>query len=246
VTVPTISLQLYTLRDAVAVDLQNTLQRVADLGFQSVEPYGFGDRIDDFARAFAATGLDAPSGHAPLLALDDPRSVFEGARQLGMTMVIDPYTSPERWASRDEVLEIADGLNRLAEIAAEVGVEVGYHNHFWEFESEIDGGPAFDVLLGALDPRVFLEIDTYWAAVGGQSPAELLSRLGDRVRLIHVKDGPITLDTEMQVAAGEGAMDIPAVLAAAPNAIRVVELDAYSGDVFDAVERSLQYLETLT
>jgi len=240
---PSVSLQLYTLRHAMATDLAGTLQRVADIGFVNVEPYAFTDRPEEYRSALAATGLSAPSGHAPLLAMSEPRAALEAARSLGMSVVVDPYTEPERWSSREEIVRIADGLGSLADLAEEVGMEVGYHNHAWEFSSQIGGAAAFDFFVAALDSRVVLEIDTYWVEVGGGSATEVLTRFGDRVRLIHVKDGPISPDTDQQVGVGEGAMDVPGILAAAPTAIRVIELDSYAGDVFEPVERSLRYLK---
>ncbi|MDQ6657155.1 MAG: sugar phosphate isomerase/epimerase, partial [Actinomycetota bacterium] len=126
--------------------------------------------------------------------------------------------------------------------AAEHGVVVGYHNHWWETENSIDGVPAIEVFAAELDDAVVLEVDTYWAEVGGVSAPELLSRLGDRVQLIHVKDGPATQRNEDQTAVGSGTLDIATILAAAPRARRVVELDDFTGDVFDAVRDSYAWM----
>ena len=41
----------------------------------------------------------------------------------------------------------------------------------------MDGVPAYQILLDALDDSVFLEVDTYWAATGGADVFELLPRL---------------------------------------------------------------------
>ena len=95
-----------------------------------------------------------------------------------------------------------------------------------------------------LDPQVVLEVDTYWAAVGGEDPVALLERLGDRVRFIHIKDGPLTKVDKDQVAVGSGRMPIREIIAAA-KALEagVVELDDFNGDIFDAVSESLIYLK---
>src|SRR5438477_43939 len=82
---------------------------------------------------------------------------------------------------------------------------------------------ALELLAPRLDDRVVLEVDTYWVEVGGVDVVDLLGRLGDRVRFLHVKDGDKSRDTKAQLPAGEGEMDIPAVLAAAPDAMRVLE-----------------------
>ena len=87
-----------------------------------------------------------------------------------------------------------------------------------------------------------LEVDTYWVEVGGVPVVDLLRRLGDQVRYLHVKDGPVNRDVKAQLPAGEGSMDVPAVLAAAPDAVRVIEFDDYTGDVFDGLAASLAYV----
>jgi len=240
-----ISLQLYTLRDAIAADLPGTLRRVADLGYTQVEPYGFVERVDEYAAALAETGLSAPSGHAPLLQADDPSTIFAAAARLGMTTVIDPFVAPEHWRDRDSITATALRLNALVPLAADHGLIVGYHNHQWELAERIDGATALEVFAEQLSPAVVLEVDTYWSAVGGVPAAELLARLGDRVHFIHVKDGDLTGDTKAQTGVGAGIAPIPEILAAAPQALRVVELDDFAGDVFDAVADSIRYLVSL-
>ena len=81
-----------------------------------------------------------------------------------------------------------------------------------------------------------LELDTYWAAVGGEDVPALLGRLGDRVRLLHLKDGPISEDTSAQLPLGSGAMPVAAVLEAATAAeLAVLEFDDYAGDLFEGL-----------
>ena len=100
------------------------------------------------------------------------------------------------------------------------------------------------MLADALDPAVILEVDTYWAAVGGQDVPALLGRLGDRVRYLHVKDGPIgTREGDMMVAVGSGRMPVADVLAACPSAEwHLVELDRCATDILTAVSDSITWL----
>ncbi len=240
-----ISLQLYTLRDAIAADLDATLARVSALGYTQVEPYGFADRVEEYVAALAATGLSAPSGHAPLLQLDDVAATFEAAARLGMTTVIDPFVAPDQWTTREQIEATAAKLNDLVPIAAQHGLTIGYHNHAWEVSERVDGVTAIEFFETLLDPAIVLEIDTYWSAVGGVPAPDLLARLGDRVRFIHVKDGDLTGDTKAQTAVGAGKAPIEKILAAAPTALRVVELDDFDGDVFEAVADSIRYLVSL-
>lgn len=241
-----ISVQLYSVRDRLAEDLEGTLERLAALGFTNVEPYGaFVADSDGYVAALASTGLSAPSAHAGVLDLADPSPAFEAAAAIGVKTIIDPAHRTEDWESIDGIARIAEQINGAAATAREYGLTLGYHNHWWELEARPNGTPALELLAPRLDPQVVLEVDTYWVEVGGADVVGLLGRLGDRVRLLHVKDGDKSRDTKAQLPAGEGAMDIPAVLGAAPDAMRVLEFDDYAGDTMDGLAASLAYVTQL-
>ena len=124
----------------------------------------------------------------------DAAPIFAAATEVGVTSLIDPMSDPELWTSRDDIAALAATLNERAKQAADHGIRVGYHNHWWE-PVPIDGTPALEIFAELLDPEVFLEVDTYWVEVGGGNAVETLGRLGDRVQFIHVKDGAISRRT---------------------------------------------------
>jgi sugar phosphate isomerase/epimerase len=258
------SVQLFTVKDALEADLDGTLAEVARRGFTAVEPYDFVRRADALAASLAAHGLVAPTGHAMLatetfvnpdgsgteLPVPSPDVVFDAAEKLGMGTVIDPYTTAERWTTREQIEHTAGLLNEAAERGAARGIRVGYHNHAHELEAQIDGKTGLEVLAELLDPRVVLEVDLYWAARAGVDPAALLRTLGDRVVAVHVKDG--TLDPEAvkayppadQVPAGTGKVPLAEALdAASVLEFAIVEFDAYSGDLFEGIEQSRVFLD---
>jgi sugar phosphate isomerase/epimerase len=239
-----LSVQLYTVRELLAQDLPGTLQRLADIGFTQVEPYAFQSFGPALGAALEAAGLAAPTTHQHYIGEDDSfvASVFADARTLGIGTVIDPHVPAERWQTREDIEKTAAQLNAAATLAADAGVVVGYHNHAHELVSTIDGTTGLEIFAGALDDGVVLEVDTYWVAVAGLDPIEVLGRLGDRVAAIHVKDGPGTKDTLDQVAVGHGSLDIRGIIDAAPQALRVVELDDSRGDRFQAVADSFTFL----
>jgi sugar phosphate isomerase/epimerase len=239
-----LSVQLYTVRDALAADLPGTLKRVADLGYTEVELFGFVELADEYSRFLPDAGLSAPSAHARLIG-QDTAAIFAAAKKVGVSTVIDPHIDRELWKTRGQIEEQATLLNTIAASGAEHGLTIGYHNHWWEAENRFDGTTGLEIFADALDPAVVLEVDTYWIEVGGVSAIDLLGRLGDRVRLIHVKDGAVTRDEEDQTAVGSGTLDIPGIVAAAPLAQSVVELDGFRGDVFDALRDSFAYLTAL-
>lgn len=238
----TYSLQLYTVRKPLEDDLPGTIARVAELGFTKVEPYNFVATADALAAAFAQNGITAPSGHAPLLK-DDQDEIFRAAKKLGITTVIDPFVPAEQWQNAEDIQKTAAGLNAAAKKGAEYGIRVGYHNHSWELESKINGTTALEYFETLLDPELVLEVDTYWVSVGGANAVDVLTSLGERVKFIHIKDGPLTTDTKAQLPAGQGEVPVWDVLGAAKSLeVGVVEFDDYAGDIFDGIAQSLAFL----
>lgn len=241
---PPVSVQLYSVRDALAADPATTVLRLADLGLRTVEPFGLTDAVDALEPALAAAGLTAPTAHVTLLG-GAHEAAFAAAARLGVATLIEPYVPAERWATREDVAALAAELTVVARLAADHGLQVGYHNHWWELETLIDDRPALEVFADELGDIVVLELDTYWSAVGGVDPVALLERLGKRVVALHIKDGPVSRDIELQLPAGRGTMPIAEILAAAPHARPVIEFDAYVGDLFDGISESLAHLRAL-
>jgi sugar phosphate isomerase/epimerase len=234
------AIQLYTVREMLDADVGGTLVTLAEIGFRDVEPFDlprFGTRL---AAALPTAGLRAPFVHADLI--DDPGTALASANNLGIPLVIQPWTEPDRWTTAADVAAIADELNAAARHAATVGIRVGYHNHHFEVASRIGGRHALEVLVDHLDSRVVLEVDLYWAFAGGADVPALLRRLGERVVALHVKDGDGSLDKSRQLAAGQGVVPIRECLAAAPNAAAIVELDDTAGDLLTAIRDSRSFL----
>ena len=267
-TTPPISVQLYTLRERVAADLPGTLRELADIGFTAVEPHRWHEDVAGMRRALADAGLVAPSAHARLLqAADggasgggdasgsddvrmeigpDAEAMLDAAAELGITTVVQPVSPPEVWRSAAGVAQLAEQLGEVAALAARHGLQVAYHNHAWELEESTwhtdPDRSVLEVFADDLDPKVVLEVDTYWAAVGGLDPLALLQRLGTRAALLHIKDGPISAVNTDQLPVGQGVMPVTDLLAVAPHARPIIELDDYSGDMLDAVRQSFTYL----
>ncbi|MFC4031978.1 sugar phosphate isomerase/epimerase family protein [Streptomyces polygonati] len=240
-----LSIQLYTLRDQIAADRDGSLARLAEIGYRSVEAYDPTADPAGFRRTADALGISVSSTHAYALFSKDAGQVFDAVAEIGTDLAIIPGgIAHDEFTTPDGLRRTADLLNGFADRAAERGIRIGYHNHWWELEPRFEDRTALEVLAGLLDPRVFLEVDTYWAQVGGADVPALLRALGDRVLALHVKDGPGVKD-EPHTAVGKGAIDVPSILAAAPDALRIVELDSCATDVFDAVAESHAYLTAL-
>jgi sugar phosphate isomerase/epimerase len=237
-----LAVQLYTVREQLEAGPRlAVLRSLAGFGYGAVEPFDIASDPERLRDDLDAAGLTACSAHARALG-EDAHEYLAGARTVGAGTVIVPWADPERFADADSIGALARELNEGAAKAADYGLRFGYHNHWFELESVIGGTTGLEILADALDENVLLEVDTYWAAVGGQDVPQLLARLGDRVRYLHVKDGPVTRDDPM-TAVGQGRMPVADILAAAARAEwHVVELDRCATDMLTAVRQSLEWL----
>ena len=240
-----LGVMLYTVLKQATADLEGTLDRLARLGFRGVETYGVVERFGPtrVRRAIGNAGLELTSAHTPFPAGAGAERILDTAAELGARTLV---WSMER-EEFDSVAAIEAGVarvNEAAERAAARGMTIAYHNHFAEFRQRFDGRSAYHVLLDRLDRRVVLELDAYWAVMGGADPAAVLAEHADRVRLLHVKDGPaVSYEDDVMVPIGQGQLDWAAALRV-PTQLEwhLVELERLAADTFDALRASYQYL----
>ncbi|MEP6562659.1 MAG: sugar phosphate isomerase/epimerase [Nakamurella sp.] len=238
---PDLSVQLFSVREQLAADFSGTIATLAKIGLTRVEPFGMVNFAEQLKVALADNGLSAPTSHQSLVDIELTQ-VLDVAADLGVGTVIHPFTPPADWTTRTDVERVAEVLSRAAERAAGYGIRIGYHNHDWELRLQLEGTTSLELLLSLVDPAVVLEVDTYWAAVGGQDVPELLGRLGDRVVALHLKDGPLTGVTADQLPLGSGDLPAAEILAAVTALeVPVIEFDQYAGDIFDGISAAYGY-----
>lgn len=210
-----IALQLYTVRRLAAVDLPGTLRAVAAAGYRAVEVAGLPETAPgELGRLLDAAGLRVVAAHESIEHLrDDATAVADRLAEIGCPRAIVPWLPEGDRRTADDVRRFAAELGGFARSFAERGIGLGYHNHWFEF-APLDGTTVWDVLLAELPPEVELELDLYWAAVGGRDPVAEIRATADRVRLLHMKDrapGPEPHDAP----AGEGNLPFPEIIEAA-------------------------------
>jgi sugar phosphate isomerase/epimerase len=237
-----LGIQLYSVRDDIGpADLETTLKRLAGMGFTHAEPYRILDRTEQLAEALAAAGLQVTAAHANVTTADRD-AYFDAAARLGLDTLIVPWTEPDALSSRDGVAAVAAAINDAARRAADRGLRVGYHNHDFEFSQHVDGTAAYEILADSLDGEVVLEVDTFWASMGGADVFELIPRLGSRVRFLHVTNEPPDDDDPPPLGpATTGRMAEVARLGTPFVDMPVVEVVVHSGDVFPVLERNAAF-----
>ncbi|WP_052574254.1 sugar phosphate isomerase/epimerase family protein [Gemmatimonas aurantiaca] len=208
-----IGLQLYTVRRAMATDLEGTIAAVARAGVTELEFAGYYNKDAAWWKALLKQhGLTAPATHEALPATDDGwGAVFDRANAMGHRYVIVPSVNNEYRGSRANWQRLAERLNTGATRAKAAGLSFAYHNHDYEF-TPVDGTTGYEILTTQTDPAVMkLELDLYWAVKAGHDPLAIIARWPGRVVACHVKDaGPPPERVMMDV--GAGTIDFKSIL----------------------------------
>jgi sugar phosphate isomerase/epimerase len=241
-----IALQLYTVRTLMAEDFEGTVRHVAEIGYDGVEVAALPDNvaIGEAKALFDELDLTVIGAHSPLPLDEQQESVLETMATLDCAYLVCPWLNPETYFRSEEGVEQACALlNKADEVVHDAGMTLLYHNHWFEFET-FGEDLAYKIMAECLDDAIGFEMDTYWVRVAGLDPVALLRDLGDRVPLLHIKDGPGTVEAAM-TAVGTGIMDVPAILEASSPEWLIVELDRCDMDMMTAVEESYAYLKEL-
>lgn len=230
---PTISVQLYTLR-AIEDDAR-MLDAVAQAGYDHVEHYGATfARAGALAPLMADRGIKASGSHVALQDLrDDMSRVAANAATLGMTSLFVPSVPvPQRDMDAAGWRGLGKELAGLADAAAGHGLTLGYHTHDWDFRPKEEGKAALDLVFEAAGSApVEWEADIAWLAKAGVDPLAWLDRYSDRLSAVHVKDlAPAGTNEEEAGWAdvGAGVLDWPVLWRAALSRgaeVMVVEHD---------------------
>lgn len=239
-----IAVQIYSVRELLDDDFAGVLENIAKMGYIGVEPFGLDlEKAKSQAKVFADLGLEVPSMHDGFALGENQTQVLDIMETLGTTRVY-PSRGPDQFETVDSIKKVCEDLNTAAALAAQRGLFVGYHNHWWEYLLVEDSGKTgHEIMLEELDPSVQFQIDTYWVKVAGHDPAQVVKDLGSRTPTLHIKDGPANQEDPM-VAVGDGVMDVPAIIAAGEGATEwlIVELDRCATDMVQAVQKSYSYL----
>jgi sugar phosphate isomerase/epimerase len=239
-----IGLQLYSVRENLAEDFTGTIKLIADSGYAGVETAGFPEGVTpEFAKTlFDDLGLIITSSHSPMPLGDDAQKVLDTLQAIDCPHLVSPWMNPDFYKSEESIVELAQIFNEGYNVAKENGMRFSIHNHTFEF-SLLDGVPAIYTLMKYLEPEINFQLDTYWVKVAGINPVEVVTKMGNRAPLLHIKDGPATQEADM-TAVGFGVMNVPGIIKAGVPHTEwlIVELDRCATDIMEAVDKSYQYL----
>ncbi len=196
-----VGVQLYSVRNSMAISPLATIEKVIKTGYKYIElanhnaenDPGCGFPVDaaELRLLLNTYGAKVVNSHlSPInekVAAQAIKNIIRFHKEIGnnsLTVAMDFFFS------KDDIMKKCELYNKIGKTCKEEGIDFLYHNHFHEFQ-KFDGKTILDSIAENTNPEyVKFEIDTYWTMRGGQNPVDVIKKFGNRIKLIHQKDFP--------------------------------------------------------
>jgi sugar phosphate isomerase/epimerase len=247
-----IGLQLYTVRDQIAIDLPGTLKKIADIGYTWLEAAGYSEgkfyglSPVDFKRMVHDYGMEVISSHATFDKQKQQQAIDAHA-ELGVQYLVYPSFPISSRETSDDFRQAAQRLNEIGAACLASGLKFGYHNHSFEFVP-LEETTGYDLLLNLTGPDlVCFQADFYWMIYAGFDPLDYFRRYPGRFELWHVKDMDDSPEKGF-AEVGTGVIDYEKIFRQkdkAGMACFFVEQDRSSIDPMDSIAISFENLKKI-
>ena len=251
-----IGIQLYSIKDELAKDFTGSLQKLADIGYSSIEPYGFttddffGHRMKELSHIAKDMGMSVSGSHiwsninvenSTDKEWDFWKKIADIIKSGNGTWAIQS-SLPEA-KTMDDLKRIVAYFNRAGETCKNGGVKFGYHNHAESFV-KIEGVEILDYLIQNTDPQlVFFQMDLGHAVNGGGDCIRYMRDYPKRIPLWHASDFDTTEREYTEV--GKGNVPYPKLfdLAKSSGLEQLIVEQETKGDIFASCKIDFDYLK---
>jgi sugar phosphate isomerase/epimerase len=217
-----VGLEMYSVRESMAKDLNATVRAVAAAGYQGLEFYApYYDwtpaQSKDMRKLLDDLGIRCFSTHN--------ESTFFTPEKIGHAREVNLIlgskymimASSDEAAADDAWKKVADTLNTASDRLAPDHLGVGYHNHQVEWKP-LDGGQRpMDILSKNTKPSVVLQLDVGTCLEAGSDPVAWIKANPGRIRSMHCKEWSPEPGKGYSVLFGEGVAPWKQLFAAAEN-----------------------------
>jgi len=247
-----VAITLFNFRDYCLndEDFSRTLDRLAEIGYRYIQVSAVKLPPELIRKRLDERGLKCVACHDGLDLIKDAPKLADRLDILGCD-----YTAlgsaPLSMHTPAGFSDLAATMNRQGEALLARGKRLGYHNHRFEFDRKGTDKTLLRRFFDETDPRfVASELDVYWVASGGGSPARWIRDLKGRIPVIHFKDFTVVQDAQCYCEIGEGNLDWEDILAACRESgvgCCSVELDNpfMDHDIFDSARTSFNNLKAM-
>lgn len=240
---------MYSVRNTAEHDLRACLQKVKEYGYDGVELASLcGKTPQEYKGLLEEFGLTPISAHVSYQEMvNDINKVIADYKAVGCKYIAVPWLGEDDRLGGENGTEVLNNINRFAQIFAQEGITLLYHNHYFEFW-DYNGEYVLDAMY-RLAPNLQAQLDSCWIAVAGESPLEYIKKYKNRNPVLHLKDYFGTYgEKDFQFRpCGYGLQDMGKIItAAAENGVKwlVVEQDDPSMDKseLECAKLSIDYI----
>lgn len=247
-----IGAQLFTCRDycKTAKDLDETIKKVREIGYKTVQISGIAEDISgkEIRESAEKYGVDVICTHRSMPEftekLDDTIKLH---KDIGCAIAGLGWPGGDAFADEGEIDEFVAKFNKISERLGDEGITFGYHNHAIEFR-KIGGKTILEHIMEKTNDNFRLIFDVYWAAHAGANPVRIMEKYADRIAVMHYKDKKVVKANDADICeVGEGNLDWDDIISATDRLgieWAMVEQDTnwIDGDPFKSLESSYKFL----
>lgn len=270
-----VGLQLYSVRGDMEKDMEQTLKKVKEIGYDYVEFAGyFGKSAEEVRALLDKYQLECISVHQTYqVFLDNEKDNIDYLKTIGAKYCAVPWMGREKHAGQGQFEKTVEEFLQVGKALSAGGIRLLYHNHDFEFE-KYEGKYLLDWLYESVPADILeTELDTCWVKYAGEDPTAYLRKYTGRSPIVHLKDFVCKrlnagaaydlIDEEGNAKkqptreengfefrpVGSGIQDFPAILAAAEDAgteyVIVEQDESPTMPPMESAAASREYLKSL-
>lgn len=244
---PVVGVELFSVRNELAKDLEGTLKEVAKIGYEGVEFFGpyfswTPERTKEVRKLLDDLKLKCLSTHngANVFTAENIGKAIELNTILGSKFVV--MASAGRVQNLDGWKKVVESLNMGHEKLKSAKMAAGFHNHQSEWK-EVEGTKPIELIAQGTPKDFVLQLDVGTTVETGNDPVAWIEKNKGRLRSIHLKEFSKDPAKGYKVLFGEGDAPWKAIFKAAEKVGGVehylIEQEGASVPPFEAIAACL-------
>jgi sugar phosphate isomerase/epimerase len=254
-----IGIQLYSIKDELAKDFKGSLQKLSDIGYSLVEPYGFtkddffGHTMKELSNMAKDMGMSISGAHIwSNISINNPTEKEWDFWKNCATIVKSGggkwaiQSSLPKFQNADDLKRIVSYFNRAGEVCKKGGVKFAFHNHTEVF-SDVEGETVLDFLIKNTDPKlVFFQLDLGHTVNGGGDCIRYIRDYPKRIPLWHASD--FDAGSRKYTDVGNGSVPYTDLfnLAKSSGLEQLIVEQETEGDIFASCKVDFDFLKQFT
>lgn len=248
-----LAVTLFNLRDycKTAEDLDTTLGRVREIGYQAIQISGIGPIAPETVKELLDKHeLFCCATHEGMPNLKEHLDDIIAKMKLWNCDFTALGAPGAEYRNAEGVRNLIADLETAGEKLKANGLKLGYHNHHFEFQKYTDKTMLAEIYDNSDPEKLYAEIDVHWVTRGGENPVKWIKKVAGRMPVVHFKDFAIVDGEPRFCEVGEGNLDWEAIIKACEETgVRWYSIEQdqtfKDRDIFDSIKLSFDNLRAM-